>query len=107
MPWWTWIALGFFAAIVVAGMAVALFAFRASGRARERGETLRERVDDLARRAEALQARLEHADARSAEVQRHTERLERSLERLSVLTWALGDARRGIARIRAATTLRK
>jgi chromosome segregation ATPase len=107
MPWWTWIALGFFAAVVLAGVAVALLAFRALGSTRKRGETLTERVDDLARRAEALQARLDHADERSAEVQRHTERLERSLERLSVLTWALGDARRGIARIRAATTLRK
>jgi hypothetical protein len=107
VPWWTWIALGFFAAVVLAGLFVALLAFRALTRTRERGETLTERVDDLARRAEALQARLEHADERAAEVQRHTDRLERSLARLSVLTWALGDARRGFARIRAATTLRK
>jgi hypothetical protein len=30
MPWWTWIALGFFAAVVLAGLAVALLAFRAA-----------------------------------------------------------------------------
>ena len=102
MPWWTWIALGVFALTVVA---TAIFAAWAFGRARGThgsAEAILEQVQDLARRSEELERRLERTSARAEEVQRDLERLERSLQRLGVLGWALGDARRTVARVRGA-----
>ena len=100
MPWWTWIALGVFALAVVA---LAIFGVYAAGRIKRlkaQGEALTAALDDVARRAEELERRAAHASERAAEVERARAELDGSLERLSVLSWALGDARKGITRLR-------
>ena len=106
MPWWTWIALGVFALAVVA---LAIFGVYAAGRIKRlkaQGEALAAALDDVARRAEELERRAAHASQRAAEVERARAGLDGSLERLSVLSWAMGDARKGITRLRG-TYLRK
>jgi chromosome segregation ATPase len=100
VPWWTWIALGVFALTVVAAGIFAVFALGRIKRLTAAGEAIATRLEDLSRRGEELDRRLEHANERAEDVQRHLERLEGSLERLGVLSWALGDARTGIARLR-------
>jgi predicted RNase H-like nuclease (RuvC/YqgF family) len=102
VPWWTWIALGVFALSL---MAVAIFAASALARLKRlstTGEAITGRLDELSRRAEELERRLEHANKRVDGAQRHVEHLEGSLERLGVLSWALGDARKSVARLRQA-----
>jgi hypothetical protein len=102
VPWWTWIALGVFALAVVG---TAIFTVSALGRLKRlsaTGEMIAARLDELSRESEKLELRLEHASERGEDVRRHLERLEGSLERLGVLSWALGDARRGITRLRGA-----
>ena len=64
------------------------------------------RVDGLARTAEQIERRLAQAQARAEELERERARLEVSLDRLSVLTWALSDARKSVTRLRR-TYLRK
>jgi hypothetical protein len=98
-----WLALGFFAVMLAATAVFALSMMRETKGLKARGEAVQTRLDELAERAEALEARVAVVTERSAEVEQHVERMKSSLERLSVLTWALGDARRGIARIRSAT----
>ena len=49
-----------------------------------------------------LERRLAHASDRAEEVQRHLDRLSESVQRLSVLSWALGDARKSVLRLRGA-----
>ena len=102
MPWWTWIALGAFALTVVAAAIFVAFAFGRIKRLAATGEAIATRLEDLSQRGEELERRLDHANERAEDVQRHLERLEASLERLGVLSWALGDARTGIARLREA-----
>jgi hypothetical protein len=102
MPWWTWIALGLFALTVVAAANFAAFAIGRIKQLTATGEAIAVQLEDLSRRGEELDLRLEHANKRAEDVQRHLERVDGSLERLGVLTWALGDARTGIARLREA-----
>jgi chromosome segregation ATPase len=102
VPWWTWIALGLFALTVVAAGIFAVFALGRIKRLAATGEALATQLEDLSRRGEELDRRLERANERAEEVQRHLGRLEGSLERLGVLSWALDDARTGIARLREA-----
>jgi phage shock protein A len=86
-------------------MIAAVFALLAYGRVRRlqaTGEALAARAAEVARRGEELESRLAGVDARTEEVRRHVERLEASFERLAVLSWALGDARRSITRVRGA-----
>jgi predicted RNase H-like nuclease (RuvC/YqgF family) len=106
MPWWTWLALGFFALTLVATGVFAAYAVGKVRRAQALAEQLRQRVDGLARAAEDLERRLAHAQARAEELERERARLEGSLERLGVLTWALSDARKSVTRLRR-TYLRK
>jgi cell division protein FtsB len=102
MPWWTWIALGFFGLALVATAVFALYAFGRLKRLRARGEALAAELDEVARSAEELERRAARVSEGSEQVEQARERLGRSLERLSVLTWALGDARRGLGRLRGA-----
>jgi chromosome segregation ATPase len=102
VPWWTWIALGLFALTVLAAAVFAVFAFGRFKRLAAAGEAIVARLDDLSHRGEELERRLDHANERAEDVQRHLERLESSLERLGVLSWAFGDARAGITRLREA-----
>ena len=106
MPWWTWLALGVFALALVALGIFAVFAFGKIKRAQSVAGQLQTRVDDLARMAEEVERRLAHAQARAEELERERARVEVSLDRLSVLTWALSDARRSVTRLRR-TYLRK
>ena len=102
MPWWTWLALGVLALALVATAIFAVYAIGKVRRAQAVAERLRARVDDLARSAEEVERRLTHAQARAAELEHERARLEGSLDRLSVLSWALSDARKGVTRLRRA-----
>jgi predicted nuclease with TOPRIM domain len=102
VPWWTWIALGAFALTVVAAAIFAVFAFGRLKRLSATGQEIAGRLEKISRSGEELERRLEHVDERTELVQRRLERLEGSLERLGVLSWALGDARDGITRLRQA-----
>jgi predicted RNase H-like nuclease (RuvC/YqgF family) len=106
MPWWTWLALGFFALAFVATGIFAVYAIGKVRRAQAVAEQLQTRVDGLARTAEQIERRLAQAQARAEELERERARLEVSLDRLSVLTWALSDARKNVTRLRR-TYLRK
>jgi predicted RNase H-like nuclease (RuvC/YqgF family) len=101
MPWWTWIALGFFAAVVAAMVVFAALVFVRLKRLRGRGDILQAELEALAGKAEHLEDRLERTEERAERARRSLERLDASLERLSVLTWALGDARRAVTQLRS------
>jgi septal ring factor EnvC (AmiA/AmiB activator) len=106
MPWWTWLALGVFALALVATGIFAVSALGKVKRAQALAEDLRMRVDELARTAAEVERRLAQAQARAEELERERARVEASLERLSVLIWALSDARKSVTRLRR-TYLRK
>ena len=106
MPWWTWLALGVLALALVATGIFAAYAIGKVKRAQAIAEDLRTRVDELARTAEEVERRLAHAQARAEELERERARLAVSFERLSVLTWALSDARKSVTRLHR-TYLRK
>jgi hypothetical protein len=99
MPWWTWLALGFFALAVVATAIFAAFAIRRIMPLAAASERIQSRLDELAVEAEALNVRVAHTQERVAEAERARAQLEGSLERLSVLTRSLQDARRGMRRL--------
>ncbi|HYY34078.1 MAG TPA: hypothetical protein VE693_10950 [Gaiellaceae bacterium] len=107
MPWWTWIALGFFVAVVVAGATVALISFRRMRALKTAGDEVALALDDVTRKAEELEARVERANERAELVERKMAHLQASLEHLSVLTWALGDVGKTISQVRQAVTLKK
>jgi hypothetical protein len=102
VPWWTSVALTAFAVAVVASAIFALSAFARLKRLRASGDTLVSAAEGLRLESEALQRRAAHAAKRAQDVEEARGRLDRSLERLSLLTWALADARRGAARLRSA-----
>jgi predicted RNase H-like nuclease (RuvC/YqgF family) len=101
MPWWTWAALALFCIVLAAGAMFAVFAFLGLKKLRARGESLQVAVDGLAVKAERLEEQMERSEARMDEARRHFERLDASLQRLSVLAWALGDARRAVSQLRS------
>ena len=102
MPWWAWIAVAAFSTVLVTGAFFAVAMFVRLNRLRATGEEIAARAEEVARRSEQLERRLAHASERAEEVQRHLERLNTSVERLSVLSWALGDARKSVSRLRGA-----
>ena len=101
MPWWTWVAIGFFTAVVAAMIAFSALVFVRLKRLRNRGDILQAELEALAGKAERLEDRLERAEERAERARRSVERLDASLQRLSVLTWALGDARRAVTQLRS------
>jgi hypothetical protein len=101
VPWWTWLALGFFTAVVVAMVVFAALVFVRVKRFRDRGDILQAELEGLAGKAERLEDRFERAEERAELARRSIERLDASLQRLSVLTWALGDARRAVTQLRS------
>jgi hypothetical protein len=101
MPWWTWLALGFFALAVVATAIFAAFAIRRLMPLAAAAERIQSRLDELAVEAEALNVRVAQAQERVAEAERARAQLDGSLEQLSVLTRSLQDARRGMRRLHA------
>jgi predicted RNase H-like nuclease (RuvC/YqgF family) len=102
VPWWTWVALGAFALAVFATAVFAVFALGRLRRLRARAEALARAVEDVERRAEKVERRSAAASERAEDLERARRRLGGSLERLSVLSWALTDARREITRLREA-----
>jgi chromosome segregation ATPase len=101
MPWWTWVALGFFAAVLVVLTAFAAVVFVRLRRLRDRGDLVQAELEALAGKAEHLEDRIERTEERAERARRSLERLDASLQRLSVLTWALGDARRAVTQLRS------
>jgi cell division protein FtsB len=101
VPWWTSLAVAFFALALVFAAIVGVIGFIRVRRFAGASEGIAAALDELSGRTVEVEERLARLDERSVEIERAAERVNRSLERLSVLTWALGDARKGIARIRA------
>jgi hypothetical protein len=106
VPWWTWTALGIFILVVCIGVAVTVAAFLQMRRLATAGADVARALEEVAGKTEALEARLEHAEKRADLVERKMGQLQSSFERLSVLTWAVGDARRVLSWIRDAATSR-
>jgi hypothetical protein len=107
VPWWTWTALVLFTVVVAAGAAVTGAALIQMRRLTETGEEVARSLEELNAKVEALQIRLEQAEGRAQVVDRRLAKLDDSFERLSVLLWALGDARRTIEHVADAVRLSK
>jgi hypothetical protein len=107
MPWWSWIALAFFAVVVTGGAAVAVLAVLRLRRLGATGDRVALALADLTRKTDELERRSERANQRAELVERKVAQLNASMERLSVLTWAAGDVARTISHMRSAVTLRK
>ncbi len=108
MPWWTWVSLAFFAAIVLAASVVALLALRSLSRLQSVGERLQAAFEGpLRRRARSWSAARARASSRVESVEPHFERLRTSLDRFSVLTWAIGDMAKTVSRLRSALLVQK
>ena len=100
MPWWTWIALGFFGIVLVATIAVAFVGIRRLRSAQASAEAMMVAFEGLTAKAEQLEERAAAVEERRARVEEHFARLARSRERLGVLTWALRDATRELTGLR-------
>jgi len=107
MPWWTWLALGFFALVVLGASVVALLALRSLSALQSVGERLSASLEDLNAKTLELERKSERASLRVEEVQPHVDHLRRTMERLSVLTWALGDVLKTVGEMRNALLVRK
>jgi uncharacterized protein HemX len=102
VPWWVWIAVAAFAVVLAAGAVFAVATFVRLKRLRATGEAIAAQAEAVARQSEELDRRLLHASERAEEIEQHLERLRAAGERLSVLSWALGDARKSVTRLRGA-----
>ena len=104
MPWWVWIAIGVFvlgaAGVVTALIRLAIQIFRAL---RAGGGAMTGALENLAASGEELDRRTSALSARVETLTSALGRLRVSLDKLSVLNWALGDARDALARLRGAT----
>jgi hypothetical protein len=107
MPWWTWVSLALFAAVVLAASVVALLALRSLSRLQTVGERLQVAFDDLALKSDELERRATAASSRAESVEPHFEHLRASLDRFSVLTWAIGDMAKTVSRLRSAMLVQK
>jgi uncharacterized protein HemX len=107
VPWWTWTALVLFTVVVALGAAVTGAALMQLKRLTKTSEEVARSLEELNAKTEALQIRLEQAEGRAQVVDRKLTKLDDSFERLSLLLWALGDARRTIEHVKDAITLRK
>jgi cell division protein FtsB len=105
MPWWTWIALAFFTAVLVLAAVVALMGLRRIRQLHASAEGMTAAFEDLTAKAEALERRAATVEEQRARAAEHFARLARSRERLGVLTWALRDATKELTSLR--TLLRK
>jgi hypothetical protein len=107
MPWWTWVSLAFFAGVVLAASIVALLALRSLSRLQRTGELLQVAFEDLAEKSDELERRAARASVRVEAAEPHFEHLRTSLDRFSVLTWAIGDMAKTVARLRGALLVQK
>ena len=103
VPWWTWVAVGVFAASAVVGTAAAVvLVVRTVRSLRAFGKTVGATLERLTAATDELEQRSEALSGRSAELDESMARLRASLARLSVLVWALRDALAFAGRLRAA-----
>ena len=102
MPWWTWIAIAFFAAAFVVGVAVAFAGIRRMRELQSRAEAMTAAFEELMAKAEALEQRALTVEENRARLEAHLARLGRSREKFGVLTWALRDATRDLTSFRNA-----
>ena len=107
MPWWTWVSLAFFAAVVLTASIVALVALRSMSRLQRTGELLQVAFDDLAAKSEEFERRAAQSSSRVEAAEPHFEHLRVTLDRFSVLTWAIGDMAKTVGRLRSALLIQK
>ena len=107
MPWWTWVSLAFFAAVVLAASVLALIALRSMSRLQSVGERLQVAFDDLAVKSDELERRAARANSRVEAAEPHFEHLRTTLDRFSVLTWAIGDMAKTVGRLRSTLLVQK
>jgi hypothetical protein len=107
MPWWTWVSLAFFAAVVLAASIVALLALRSMSRLQTVGEQLQDAFEALAEKSEELERRTARASSKVESAEPHFEQLRTTLDRFSVLTWAIGDMAKTVGRIRSTLLIQK
>jgi hypothetical protein len=100
VPWWTWIAIGFFVVVLVATIVVGFVGVRQLRSAQASAEAMLLAFEGLTAKAEQLEERAASVEEKRAHVEEHFARLARSRERLGVLTWALGDATRELTGLR-------
>jgi cell division protein FtsB len=100
VPWWTWIALGFFGVVLGASLLLGFVWVRRMGQLQASAEAMTASFEALSQRAEELELRAATVEERRAVVEDHFARLGRSRERLAVLTWALRDATRELTSLR-------
>jgi hypothetical protein len=108
MPWWTWVSLGFFAAVVLArassrcSRCARMSALQTVGEAapgRLRRPLHEERGTGAPRGAGELTGRVRRAAFRTPAHRRSTA--------FSVLTWAIGDMAKTVSRLRSALLVDK
>jgi hypothetical protein len=107
MPWWTWVALAFFASPIVAAGVIAMLTLRSLNALQAVGERLTAALEDLAAKGEELERRTELASRRVESAEAHFDHLRTTLDRFSVLTWALGDVAKAVGELRSAVLVRK
>jgi nitrogen fixation protein FixH len=107
VPWWTWVALGFFAAVVIVACIFALLALRAMSALQSVGDRLQVAFEDLAAKSEELERRAARASGGVEAAEPHFEHLRATLDRFSVLTWAIGDIARTVGRLRSGLLIQK
>jgi site-specific recombinase len=107
MPWWTWVSLAFFAAVVLAASIVALVTLRSMSRLQTVGERLQVAFDDLALKSEELERRAARASSKVESAEPHFDHLRTTLDRFSVLTWAIGDMAKTVSRVRRMLLVQK
>jgi hypothetical protein len=107
VPWWTWVSLGFFAAVVIAASVVALLALRSMKALQSVGERLQVAFEDLAAKSEELERRAARASGGVESAEPHFEHLRVTLDRFSVLTWAIGDMAKTVGRLRSGLLIQK
>jgi hypothetical protein len=107
VPWWTWVALGFFAAVVLAASVVALLALRSMSALGDVGERLQAAFEDLDAKSQELERRTALASGRVESAETHFEHLRITLDRFSVLTWAIGDMAKTVGRLRSGLLIQK
>jgi hypothetical protein len=107
VPWWTWVALAFFAAVVLAASIVALLALRSMSALGAVGERLQAAFEDLDAKSRELERRAARASGRIESAEPHFDHLRVTLDRFSVLTWAIGDMAKTVGRLRSGLLIQK
>jgi hypothetical protein len=94
MPWWTWLTVGFFLAVVVGGaIGSAVWALRLWGAVRSLGGSATSVLADLERTAAEVERRAASLANRSEELENSLGRLAESHRRLAVLTREVEEIR--------------